>query len=115
MLLSTAEDLAEFVGELKKESDQGLPLVAVALIDDLLEKTLKAFFCEGSSASKLLCEGNAPLGTLSSRIEACFALGLIDKFEHSEISILRKVRNEFAHAKHGTTHAYPVNTDTHYI
>ncbi|WP_152048821.1 MltR family transcriptional regulator [Aureimonas psammosilenae] len=101
MLLSTAEDLANFVSELKRESDRGLALVSAALIDDKLGDTLKSLCCENRSTAKLLDDGNAPLGTFSSRIELCFALGLIDEFEYAEIGILRKVRNEFAHAKHG--------------
>jgi mannitol operon repressor len=101
VLLSTAEDLANFVEELKRESDRGLALVAAALIDDRLTETLRSLFCQGPSAARLLDEGNAPLGTFSSRAEACFALGLIDDHEFSEITLIRKVRNEFAHAKHG--------------
>jgi mannitol operon repressor len=107
MLLSTAEDLARFVSELRQESDRGLPLVAAALIDDLLKETLRAFFCIDAPAASLLDRAESPLGTLSSRIQACFALGLIDEFEFVEIGIMRKVRNEFAHAKHGTTFATP--------
>jgi mannitol operon repressor len=103
MLLSTAEDLAKFVEELKRESDRGLALVAAALIDDKLGETLRSFFCKGPSAAKLLDDSNAALGTFSSRSEACFALGLIDDYEYSEIALIRKVRNEFAHAKHGTS------------
>jgi hypothetical protein len=101
MLLSTGEDLANFVKELRHESDRGLALVATALIDDRLAETLRAFFRKTPSTRKLLDEGNAPLGSLSSRAEAAFALGLIDEYEHKEIGILRRVRNEFAHAKHG--------------
>ncbi|MBK8071641.1 MAG: transcriptional regulator [Ramlibacter sp.] len=107
MLLSTAEDLAKFVEELKRETDRGLPLVAAALIDDRLAETLRSFFCKVPSASKLLDEGNSPLGSFSSRTEACYALGLIDEFEYNEIGLIRKVRNEFAHEKHGTSFASP--------
>jgi mannitol operon repressor len=107
MLLSTAEDLAKFVEELKRESDRGLALVAAALIDDKLGEALRSFFCEGPSAAKLLDDSNAALGTFSSRSEACFALGLIDSYECAEIALLRKVRNEFAHAKHGMSFQTP--------
>lgn len=103
MLLSTAQDLAEFVSELERETDRGLALVAAALLDEKLAQTLKAFFCESYPASRLLDEGNATLGTLSSRVELCYALGLIDAHEYAEIGLIRKVRNEFAHAKHGLT------------
>jgi DNA-binding MltR family transcriptional regulator len=101
MRLDHAEDLAKFVDELKRETDRGLTLVGAALIDEKLLETLQAFFVEGKSSNKLLTEGNAPLGTFSSRIEACYALGLIDEFEYQEIGLIRKVRNEFAHSKHG--------------
>jgi mannitol operon repressor len=101
MLLSTAEDLAKFVDELKRESDRGLALVAAALIDDRLLETLRGFFVANAASPRLLDEGNAAIGSLSSRTDACFALGLIDDFEYAEIGLLRKVRNEFAHAKHG--------------
>lgn len=107
MLLSTAEDLAKFVAELKRETDRGLPLVGAALIDDRLTETLRSFFCESPSASKLIDDANAPLGTFSSRTEMCFALGLLDEYEYTEIGLIRKVRNEFAHAKHGITFSSP--------
>lgn len=107
MLLSTAEDLAKFVDELRRETDRGLPLVGAALIDDRLTETLRSFFCESPSASKLIDDANAPLGTFSSRAEMCFALGLIDEYEYTEIGLIRKVRNEFAHAKHGITFSSP--------
>ncbi len=82
---------------------RGLPLVGAALIDERLQETLRSFFCECRVSSKLLDEGDAPLGTLSSRARACYALGLIDDFEFAEIELIRKVRNEFAHAKHGVS------------
>lgn len=107
MLLSTAEDLAKFVEELKRETDRGLPLVAAALIDDRLTETLRAFFCDVPCVEKLLDDGNAPLSTFSSRTEACCALGLIDEFEYAEIGLIRKVRNEFAHEKHGVSFLSP--------
>ena len=97
------DDLSRFLDELNKESDRGLALVGAALIDEKLSKTLRSYFCEENAADKLLSGSNAPLGTFSSHIEACFALGLIDEFEYSEINLIRKVRNEFAHSIHGTT------------
>jgi mannitol operon repressor len=96
------EDLAQFLRELQTETDRGLALVAASVLDDKLRAVLAAFFVEGSVASRLLDSGNAPLGTLSARADACLALGLIDDFEHAEITLVRKVRNEFAHGLHGT-------------
>ena len=97
------EDLSRFMAELNRESDRGLPLVGAALIDDRLQETLRSFFCEGQTSAKLLDEPNAPLSTFSAHFGACHALGLIDDFEYAEIDLIRKIRNEFAHARHGTS------------
>ncbi len=94
-------DFSLYLEELRKESDRGLPLVGVALIDEKLKQTLKAFFVEGKISEKLLSGYSSPLETFSSRIDTCYALGLLDEFEYQEINLIRKVRNEFAHAKHG--------------
>lgn len=96
-------NLSRFLEELQSESDRGLALVGPAVIDDKLRETLAAFFVQGVEASRLLEGGTAPLSTFSSRTDACLALGLVDAFEHGEITLLRKVRNEFAHGLSGTT------------
>lgn len=97
------DDLTTFLSELQGESDRGLALVGAAVLDDKLAATLRAFFVEGKAASQLLEGPNAPIGTFSARADACLALGLIDEVEHAEVSLIRKVRNEFAHGLHGTT------------
>jgi hypothetical protein len=75
MLLNDAEDLAKFVSELQRESDRGLPLVAGALIDELLQESLRAFFIASPTVDKLLDDASGPLATFSARSKTCFALG----------------------------------------
>lgn len=87
-----------FLEHLKAESERGQVLISAAMIDDLLLRTLAAFLIEGGSAHKLLTGFNAPLGTLSARIEMAAALGLISEAEHHDATIIRKVRNDFAHS-----------------
>jgi hypothetical protein len=95
------EELSSFFSELQRETDRGLPLVSAALLDEKLLEALRSFFCVGKATDRLLLEPNAPLGTFSARIDACFALGLIDEHEYQEISLVRKIRNLFAHSRHG--------------
>jgi mannitol operon repressor len=87
----------EFLAEFSKETERGAALTAAAFLDDLLQKVIEAFLIENKSG-KSLCDGfNAPLGTLSSRIAACHAMGLISDEEYRECELIRKIRNEFAH------------------
>ena len=91
------QDYNDFLKEFTKETDRGAALASAALIDEWLANTLRAFFADGESAKWLLKPGG-PLYTLKSRTEAAFALRLIDKEEHRNIELIRKIRNEFAHS-----------------
>lgn len=86
-----------FLTEFNKETDRGAALAAAAMIDELLRRVLSGFLVANKGAKALLDGFNAPLGTLSSRIAASFALGLISEREHRECELIRKIRNEFAH------------------
>lgn len=89
-----------FLDEFNKETARGAALTAAAMLDDILEKVLKAFLIEGKSAEAILEGFNAPLGTLSARGAAAHAMGLISEREYAELEIIRKIRNEFAHSVH---------------
>jgi mannitol operon repressor len=100
------EDLEYFSGFLKEfqgETDRGAALVGAALLDKQLFNLLKSHFLDKKESLELIDGGTAPLGTFSARIKACYCLGLITDSEHSEIQLVRKVRNEFAHQTHGLT------------
>ncbi|MFW1945318.1 transcriptional regulator [Acinetobacter guillouiae] len=90
-------DFNKFLDSLNNESDRAVPLITAALIEEILHRTLQAFLCDVSASKKILDGFNAPLGTFSSKIDACYALGLIDEHEYNEINLIRKIRNEFAH------------------
>jgi mannitol operon repressor len=87
----------EFLEEFKGETERGTALTAAAFLDDLLEKVIEAFLIKNKSGKSLINGFNAPLGTLSSRITACHAMGLISDQEYQECQLIRKIRNKFAH------------------
>ena len=98
-------DLIAFLQELRNETDRGLALVSAAVIDEKLAQTLAAFFQDdGEIAQRILGvdpRREAALSSFSARADAAFALGLIERREYDEIGIVRRIRNEFAHARHG--------------
>jgi|ERR1700722_5612866 len=101
------KDFKKFLKEFQSETDRGAALVGAAIIDHRLTDTLRSFMVSNKAASTLLDGATAALGTFSSRIDATFALGLISAHEYGECHAIRKVRNEFAHSKHGTTFKDP--------
>jgi mannitol operon repressor len=91
------ERLAKFLDAFNKESDRGAALVAASMLDEQLEQILSVFLVESAAAKELVSGFNAPLGTFSSRASAASALGLIEDIEFKEITLVRKIRNEFGH------------------
>lgn len=91
------EQLGRFLAAFNRESDRGAALVAASMLDERLEQILNTFFVESSAARELTSGFNAPLGTFSSRASAAVALGLIQDNEFKEITLIRKIRNEFGH------------------
>lgn len=85
---------------LNAESDRGRVLISTGYMEEQLKDILLAFILDTPQAKELVTSGNAPLGTFSSRIAACYTLGLISEREHHDLTLLRKIRNDFAHDMH---------------
>lgn len=97
------DQLERFFEKLHPESDRGAALTAGAMLEDRLGDILGGFLIEEKEAKQLLVGFNAPLGTLSARLLACYSLGLVEKNEFTEMEIIRKVRNQFAHNWEGVS------------
>lgn len=86
---------------LKNESVRGGVIIAAAVIEEQPEELLKnrlVLCCEERDA---LFEGvNAPIGTMSSKIELSYRTGCFNSKLRKSLHILRKLRNEFAHLSH---------------
>lgn len=81
----------------RKEDERGLVLSVAAFAEDLLGRLLDAYLRDGKAKAELLEGFNAPLGTFSARIKACYVCGLISDEQYKDLEAARKIRNEFAH------------------
>jgi mannitol operon repressor len=89
------KELIRFLESVKKESDRGAVLILAALLDDLLELSIRSLLLDHVRTDQLL--DNGPLGSLGSRALAAFVLGILSESEYQECERVRKVRNVFAH------------------
>jgi DNA-binding MltR family transcriptional regulator len=94
------EQVKDIFAEFQVESDRAAAILSVALLDAQLEEILTSFGADEPSLVELL-KPDQPIGSLSARRKLCLALGLISPDEAAELSILGKIRNEFAHQLHG--------------
>ena len=96
----TFEQVEATFTEFQDNSDRAAAILSVSLLDAQLEDILTAFGADDNLMADIL-KPDQPLGSLGARRRLCLALGLISPDEASELSILGKIRNEFAHKLHG--------------
>ena len=92
------EKINAMLHELSNEKDRSSAILLGAEIDKVLYDVLNAYLLpeKGKTSSPLLGI-DGPLGTLASRIEVVYRVGLISPIMHRELQLLRKIRNHFAH------------------
>ncbi|QNE39381.1 hypothetical protein F1C16_07325 [Hymenobacter sp. NBH84] len=83
--------------EITKGSDRNAAILAASMLDYNLKHILISFLIDRKETVSLFRDTNAPLTTLSGRINLAYALGLIAADEYEDCHIFRKIRNDFAH------------------
>lgn len=83
--------------ELEKESERGSVLLATSYLENLLEEILRKRLLGNKKHLDSLFDYTGPLGTFSSRISLTYSLGIISENEFNDLSIIRKIRNDFSH------------------
>lgn len=97
------QDQAEIFGQLSvqfvDESDRAVALLAAAYLDDLLMQRLdKELQIDNEGERDDIFKGpSAPMSTFSARTMMAYALRLITKEERSDLNLIRKIRNAYAH------------------
>lgn len=86
----------------RKESDRSAAILAVSFLDNSLRKLLSAYFVKHRKVTELF-EGDRPLATFSSKITIAFALGLLSADTFADLTVLRRIRNHFAHSEEAAT------------
>jgi DNA-binding MltR family transcriptional regulator len=86
---------------LSKESDCGCAIIGASLLEDRLEALLRAICCSDEESIKQavdpLFESYAPFATFSAKVQAAFAFRLISRELKSQLDLIRRIRNDFAH------------------
>lgn len=85
-----------FMDSLTKESDRGAVLISAALLDDLLERSIRSLLLDQSITDELFGNDRS-LGSTGSKMRVAFALGILSESEYQECERMIRVRNTFAH------------------
>jgi DNA-binding MltR family transcriptional regulator len=81
----------------KESNDRAVAIVGPAFLDTLLTEMLVNFLLDDEKEVSKLLEPEGPLGTLGAKVTACYCLGLIGKVVKTDLRLVAKIRNRFAH------------------
>lgn len=92
----------KMVEQFRGESDRAAAILAVSFLDNDLQRMLLAYLVDHPKVKELF-EGDRPLATFSSRITLALGLGLLSPDTFSDLNLIRKIRNHFAHSEDAAT------------
>lgn len=103
-------DTERFIYMLREEwsagSDRSCVIVVASIIDELLGQLIRARLAPNPSSTDTLFDGpNAPLASLSARIDLSYRIGIISSKLCRDLHIVRRLRNHFAHSVQACTFA----------
>jgi DNA-binding MltR family transcriptional regulator len=84
--------------EVFKQTDRASAIVSSALLEELIERLLIAFFMDHETVKRDLFDGISPLSTMSAKINIAYHLGLLEKNEFEDLKLIKNIRNDFAHS-----------------
>jgi DNA-binding MltR family transcriptional regulator len=91
------DDEREAHREIEESHDRAAAVVAAAFVEDRLATALKARFHQDEAITGNLFRSSGPLGSFKAKIDLAYLVGLCSKEAHSDLDIIRRIRNEFAH------------------
>ncbi|UHH30526.1 hypothetical protein LUW10_01425 [Pseudomonas veronii] len=87
-----------FEKELGDESPRGVVLIGTAMLEEKLRELIVATLVPNPSSSDTLFDGpNSAFGSLSSKIDGAYRMGLISNTFCRDLHVIRRIRNEVAH------------------
>jgi mannitol operon repressor len=83
--------------EIEQQTDRGVGIIAPSFLEARLEEAIRSrLVVKGGGVDELLGK-NGAIGTFSAKIDLAFALELFGQQVYRELTLIRKIRNEFAH------------------
>lgn len=91
------DELEPFWKAFEKESDRATAIVAACLLDDLLERIIRASYVKDPHV-KSLFKNDQILQSLFAKINIAYFSGLIPNVIYHDLKLICEIRNRFAHA-----------------
>lgn len=93
----SAKEVRQFIKRLATESERAAVIIGASRVDVGIERLLKKVMHNSPAGADPLFDSDRVLGTFSARVAVSYRLCLIDSEFKSACTIVRQLRNDFAH------------------
>ena len=100
---SELDDFAAFNEEFSAESDRAIVVLTAAKLDYLLLCVLQKHLVPDTATNDEFFENQGPGSTFSNKIALALRLGLISQDVTQRLTLIRRIRNDFAHEITGSS------------
>lgn len=90
--------------------DRTLAIVGAVYLEDALRGAISKHLMPSrlsTTGATIFEDEQAPLQSISARARMAYALGIIDEIQRKDMTIIRSIRNAFAHSSDGFTFKHP--------
>jgi hypothetical protein len=95
---TSSEDYEVAIAEIRDAPDRSAGIVASALLETIVQESiLMRLIPMSNTHQNSLFGGESSFATFSAKIDLGFSLGLYGPKTKSDLSLIRKIRNQFAH------------------
>jgi hypothetical protein len=105
------EELMPFLVAMGSEGERSAVVLGAERINVAVEALLKTFLLPSQNRTDNLFSTDGALATFSRKIEMAYRLGLLDSDFKQALGLVRKLRNDFAHATRVETLEEPTHAD----
>ncbi len=93
----TFVEFKNMIATISQESDRGSVLILSAWLDDGLSEFIKHHYIKNDNDKLFNYPG--PLGSFSAKIMMAYSFGWLEDDFYSDLNLIRKIRNDFAHSR----------------
>jgi hypothetical protein len=92
-----SETVAEAIRQLERNSDRAVGIIAAAMLEEHITNAIKRWWHDSPATVRRMLQVEGPLGNFGPKIDLVFLMGLISEQGHHDLTLIKKVRNKFAH------------------
>jgi hypothetical protein len=95
--IGASKEIADAIEQLERSSDRAVAIIAAVILEQYITAAIRRRWCNNSKVAEAMLRVDGALGNLGPKIDLAHLMGLISVDGHKDMTLIKKIRNRFAH------------------